>query len=353
MIQTPALDLKHSEREYFVSRIRAGIYTVKWNNLKLKVLQPNTEEELELNEIYTQAYDEAVNDGIKTEDQMVDWMIETGLWSKEQDDKIEQIKKDVDRLKKEIFNARLNHQLKETIRAYLRKAESAMSALKEKRALYYSNTCEGIATNEKIFAFLSKNTYFDNKPHDFSNGPSLDVIFNAYFSQILPEKTVRYLARNEPWRSIWILKDIGGINLFTNHGRELSIDQRNILVWSKMYDNVHESLDAPSDSVIEDDDMLDGWFIIQKEKSDKRKLENEIDGLIPKNKNADDVFLMANSKEDVDKIHSMNSTHARVVKQQRENLIKEQGVVNQIEFADEKLKITNMAKEQFKSNFRR
>lgn len=354
MIQTPVLKLKHSEREYFVSRIRSGVYVIKYGDLRLKILQPTIEEELELNEIYLEAYASAANDGIKTEDEMTEWMLQRGLWTDEEENKISLINKDIDRLKKEIFNARINHQLRETIRMYLRTAESSVAKLKEKKALYYSNTCEGIASNEKIFAFLKNNTFHNGEKYDFfEKGPSLEFIFANYFSQILPEKTVRYLARTEPWRSFWLLNESNTINLFNKNGRELSIDQRNILVWSKMYDNVYESMETPPDSVIEDDDMLDGWFIIQKEKADKRKLENEIESMLPKNGKGDDIFLMANSKQDVDKIHSMNSIHAKTIKQQREKLIEQRGVVDQADFADEKLKISNMAKEQFKSNFRR
>lgn len=353
MIQTPALKLKHSEREYFVSKIRSGIYIVNFNGFKFKILQPTIEQEFEFNEVYAQAYVKAIDDGIKTEDEMVQLMIERGLWSAAEDDKIEQIKKDTDKLKKEIYNAKTNHHLKETLRVYLRTAESAMGKLREKRGAYFANTCEGIATSEKLYAFLMANTFLNGQPHDFKNGPSFDYLSSLYYGQILSEKIVRYLARTEPWRSFWLLNGSNTVDLFAKNGRELSIDQRNILVWSKMYDNVYESMETPPDFVVEDDDMLDGWFIVQKEKAEQRKTENEIDKINAKHANADEVFLMANSKEDIDRIHSMNSTHARMIKKQREKLIDQKGEVQQHEFADEKLRLGAMAKEQFKSNFRR
>ena len=353
MIQTPALNLKSSEREYFVSKIRSGIYTVKYNDIKLKILQPTIEQEFELNEVYLLAYAKAKDDGIKTEDEMTNWMIDRNLWSHEEDEKIEKIKKDIDRLKKEIFNARNNSKSRETIRIYLRTAESAISKLKEKRAVFFSNTCEGIATMEKIYAFLTTNTFLNDKPHDFTDGPSLDYLSTNYYAQTLSEKVVRYLARTEPWRSLWVLNNTNIINLFNKNDRELSIDQRNIVVWSKMYDSVYESMEAPSDFVIEDDDMLDGWFIVQKEKSEKRKNDNELEMINSKFNKADEVFLVANSQEDLQRIHSMNDISAQKIKTQREKLIQEKSVVQQHEFADEQLRLSNMAREQFKSNFRR
>ena len=44
-----------------------------------------------------------------------------------------------------------------------------------------------------------------------------------------------------------------------------------------MYDNIQESLDYPSEDVVEDDDMLDGWLIIQKQKRDKERAVSELE----------------------------------------------------------------------------
>ena len=40
-----------------------------------------------------------------------------------------------------------------------------------------------------------------------------------------------------------------------------------------MYDNVYESHERPNDKIIEDDDCLDGWFIVQRRKHEKDKNE--------------------------------------------------------------------------------
>ena len=38
---------------------------------------------------------------------------------------------------------------------------------------------------------------------------------------------------------------------------ELTYNQKNLMIWSQMYDNIQETLDCPSKEVIEDDDILD------------------------------------------------------------------------------------------------
>jgi hypothetical protein len=355
MIQAPALELTNSQREYFVSRVRSGIYYVNYKNYKLKVLQPTIEGELDLNEVYLSSYYRASQDGLKTEEEMLQWMVDHDLWSIEEDEKMEKISKDIEKLKREIYNARNNQHLRETIRSYIRTAESALRKLEDKKNFYHSNTCEGVASSDKMFAFIEQNTLWNNLIYDFKdeNGPSISYVLNSYYSQILPERTVRYLARTEPWRSFWLLHSSNLLNLFNNNSRELSVDQRNVFIWSKMYDSVYESMDCPSDFVIEDDDMLDGWFLLQKEKREKAKAENELNSLSEKTKNADEVFLIPKSQQDLDRINSMNDTQAKMVKKQRETLIKQKGTVSQLDFMDEKLKIGAMAREKFKDNFRR
>ena len=44
-----------------------------------------------------------------------------------------------------------------------------------------------------------------------------------------------------------------------------------------MYDNIQESMDCPTEDVINDDDMLDGWFIVQNRKREKDKKEKDVD----------------------------------------------------------------------------
>ena len=83
---------------------------------------------------------------------------------------------------------------------------------------------------------------------------------------------MRELVNNDPWKLIWYMREVEGSPLFVDRERQLTPDQKNIVVWSRMYDSVHESQDAPSEAVIADHDMLDGWFILQKRKRDKDKL---------------------------------------------------------------------------------
>ena len=125
-------------------------------------------------------------------------------------------------------------------------------------------------------------------------------------------------------------------------------------MWSRMYDNIQESTDCPSEDVIEDDDMLDGWFLIQQKKRDKEKAESDFDKMNnSKLKNADDIFIMAGSQKDVEKIDSMNDTHGKMTKKERAASLRHKGSMEQHEFRDEKLKLRQQSNQQFKDKFGR
>ena len=344
--------MRQHEREFFISRIRAGVNIIKINGLTLKVSTPTIEDEYEINEEYMRTFDKSQDDDIMTQDEMLEWMMEMGIWTEKDSEVEETFKENVDYLKTELFNSRNNSARIEEARFHLVTTRDVLAELARKKYAYQENTCEGIASIAKSSEFIRRCTYLNKELYDFDS-VSVGEVLSRYYAMVLPESYSRELARNEPWRSLWILSQSNTFTLFHNKDRELSIDQRNLLVWSKMYDNVQESPEAPADDILADDDMLDGWFIIQKQKRDKMRLEAEMEtnGNEKINK-AGEVFMMARSQKDRERIESMNSTHSRIVKKQRMETAKKRGIVSAGEFSDEKIDMQGMSNDQFKGKFR-
>jgi len=345
--------MKQYEREYFVSRIRSGVYIVDYNGVKLKVLPHTIEDEFEANQIYMETFNSAAEDGLKTFDEMHEWIVSKGLWTEKDDEREEGLKKDLEKLRIEIYKARNSHSNRETIRKYIRAGEQQQLEHLTKKHVYQENTCEGLAILEKSLELLRRCTYVGKELFDFG---SIDIkdIWGFVNSQTCDDTQLRELARSEPWRSTWSLRESGGYSLFCHNDRELTIEQKNLLMWSRMYDNIQESTDCPSEDVIEDDDMLDGWFLIQQKKRDKEKAESDFDKMNnSKLKNADDIFIMAGSQKDVEKIDSMNDTHGKMTKKERAASLRHKGSMEQHEFRDEKLKLRQQSNQQFKDKFGR
>ena len=341
------------EREYFISRIRSGFYLIRLNDFDVKVLTSTSEDDFYANQVFMDSYDKSRSDDLMTEDEMVAWLKEKDLWSDEKDQKIEDIEKEIEKLKIEIFNARSNVKLREQIRLYIRAAEKASLSLKNEKHEYFANTCEGIALQDKAIEVFKRCCFARGKPLDFDE-IDLHSLFHKYNSLVLVDTQTRELARNEPWRSLFILKD--ELDLFGNEkGRHLSLDQKGILIWSRMYDNVQESMECPTDEVIEDDDMLDGWFIIQKKKTESEKAKSELEERTQNDKimNSDEVYVFTDSNKEVSTIESMNSINSIMVKKERLAMIKANEGAEDKDFRDQKMKISNIQHQQFKENFGR
>ena len=346
--------MKLYEREYFVSRIRTGIYIFETQGITLKVMPPTTLDNYYINEAFRNGYVQALEQGLMTEEQMLEWMISKDLWSEEENEQIKKTKKDIENLKKGMFNARFQSKTREGGRRYLRAAEKVLQKLTLKKDSNYENTCEGFAFSRKASEQMQRCAFVGNEPYDFK---SIDEtsLWMSVGSTILKEPEIREIARSEPWRSFWVTKDDTHTSLFDKNGRELNIDQRNLLVWSRMYDNVQESMECPGEEVINDDDLLDGWFIVQREKQETDRASSEVDSAINNDKisNSQEIFVFAQTKEDADKIEAANSYQATMVKKEREAILKKKGDAVDLDFRDRRLELQQQSNEQYKSKFRR
>ncbi len=345
--------MKHYERELFVSRVRSGVYFVEHEGVKLKIVTPTIEEELEMAEGYNKAYEEALADDFMTEDQMLEWMKSRELWGDEDEERIKGLKKDMEKLKVEIFNNRNKEDLREHIRKYIREGEKQLTKQIDKKHSFSSNTCEGVAMLEKSFDFIKICTYYGGEKYDFKR-LSVEFVLHLFHDKILSEKQTREIARNDPWRSVWMLRDSNSYKLFANNGTELSVDQKNLLVWSRMYDNIQESMDCPDDDVIEDDDLLDGWFIVQRKKREAEKAESDFDNSTgsDKIKNSEEIFMVPSSDKEAEKIEALNDINSKMVKRQRMATTKEKGEVKASEFPDAQLDLRLKSNQMFKEKFR-
>lgn len=341
--------MKHHEREFFVSMIRSGKVFITHKNIDLEICPLTLDQSFKSCQVYQKAYDKAFSEEIMTEQDMDQWMMENELWTLHDNKKEEGLKKDIERLKVEIYNARDNAMLANNLRKYIRAGESQLTAHLNKKYIYHQNTCEGIASAERLAWIIKNTTYFNGKLYNFEE-VSLQYVVDEWQSHFLPESKSRELARNDPWKSLWITRENASSKLFANPpNTELTYNQKNILIWSQMYDNIQESMECPSKEVIDDDDMLDGWFIIQHQKREKDRTEKEFENNTKneKIKNASEIFVVS-AKDKLEKINNMNDMNAKVIKQQRKVALDHYGTLDEQNLPDQRRNIQMMANNQFK-----
>ena len=346
--------MEYNDRELLVYRIRSGVLTVKIHGQTLKVKPATIQGNLDACEEYMSVYDLCLAKGIPTQEDMLEWMMDKDLWSYNEERRITITKEAIEELKLSCYENRRNSITVNDKKNQIRALERRFKQLNDTKYKYYSSTCEGIASSAKNSFIIENNTFCEGQRYSFSK-VSPDSILAEYLDfHNLEDNLIRFLARSEPWRTIWITRTNTSSPLFLNEPEiDLTINQRSILAWSQMYDNVYESMDCPDKYVIEDDDLLDGWFIEQTKKREKDKARQDLDHSIKNEKirNSQEVFSVVNNVEEFKKVDSLNSTHSKIIQKQRENLIKQKGGVGQGAFHDEKLKYVAQQNKQFKGKF--
>ena len=343
--------MEQHEREFFICSIRLGVVNIGDD----VVVRPTTlEQELEANQVYKKSYDESLVEDIMTLDEMYDWMYENEMWDEYDEADIKTLERKIEDARLNVYDSRKDRRALAISKHNLKKTLEQLAEKYDKKNQYYHTTCEGVATAAKSSWIIANTTYKGNELYDFDKY-SEEYVASCFYKSILDEHKIRDLVLHEPWTSLWNIKDNSKTDLFKNTDKyELTFNQKNILTWSQLYDNLAESAEPPPNSVIQDHDVLDGWFIVQNKKRKKEQAEQELENSTrsEKIKNASEVFVMAKNKEDIENIDAMNDVQGKHIKKQRSDLIKSKGKVEQHEFFDERVDQTNRQINMFKDKFR-
>ena len=338
------------EREFFLSRILFGSTIIEINkDLIIYVHPPTVEQNVFAQRLFMRVYDEALLSGVYTRKEMLELMIEEGLWSEEEDALLEKNKEAIDDLKVNIYKNFLRPRVREKAREDIREIEKQQKKLYEKKHDSNYLDCQGIATLARYEWIIEQTTtYQDGTPYEF-NEMDAKTVMKYHNKEQLTIKEHRELARTDPWKSIWINgRDVKKI--FGRAPAEITEEQDQLVSWSRLYDNISEAHESPSDEVVEDDDAIDGWLITERRKRDKEQNKFKLDGFGDKHAGADEVYIMASSTQEAEEINNLNDERGKMIKKQRAKVIKKKAKkgksVNYHDFNDVKLRKLNEAREQ-------
>ena len=336
------------EREYLVSQIVYGAKIVEFRDLTLVIQPPTIEQQYFANRVFKRVYDEALLSGIYTNKEMLEIMAEQGVWVEEDEEQIEKTKKAIEDSKVNIYKSFFNHKKREAERDKLKKLIKQQYSLLSKKHANDQHTCEGIATYARWNWIIENTTYKeDGSNYDFSDF-GVATVLRKYNSNSLEIEQFRELARTDPWRTLWVTSKTPE-SIFNRRASELTSDQENLMSWSRLYDNIAEASEQPSDQIIEDDDAIDGWLIEQRKKREKEQNKFKLDGYDDKHQGADEVYIMASSKEEAAEVYGMNDAQGRMNVRSREKTVREANgnLVNHRDFRDMKIKALNEANAKF------
>ena len=115
---------------------------------------------------------------------------------------------------------------------------------------------------------------------EFTDTGLVASLMNQYYAATIAEESeIRLVARSGIWRSKWMgsKKNRGVKTLFNREMYDLTVDQFRLVYWSQIYDSAFESMESPSDEVLEDDVLFDRWLDDQNTKRKQERKKTEFD----------------------------------------------------------------------------
>jgi len=338
-----------------VYRIMSGTYRVKVDNT-LYIIESPTADILYEAELY---YEELLNENRfefwPTDKDTVKLLIEGGTWTAESDANLTKLEEQIDEYKHNAYlnYAKMNFLVMKDNKKLIKQCKEKWADMKNRRSKYYDLTLEGYAEIQKQQFILGKciqgRNALDSPPFSL-----LQNLRNKINEQSEGIESLRKISRTDPWKSIWGTAQGNVALLFAN--KMLNEEQKTLVSYSHMYDNIHKHQECPPSMVLEDDDLLDGWMIEQRKIREKESKQNKnTPKSIGKNNKMDkaqDVFIIARNKEEAKEINDMNDSESKYIKAEREAAIKKHGVLKEVHLPDKKrelvTKVTEMFKDQVK-----
>ena len=331
--------LTQNDKEILLYRILSGKTFFYFNNEKYLLLSPSIDIKYEAALLYeTIINDEKYYDWLR-EENSENIMIGLGLWNFETNKNLKNLEQKLDSLKVELFVNFMIPSKTKNIRSNIKNTKNSINKILITKQNFLTNTLEGYANSIK-HEYIICNTLYNNNKIVFDNQKNYRSfsLFNSLIQEIdklmITTEQFKLLARDTYWRNYWNTSNKN--HLFSQASIDLTDEQRALINISRMYDNVYEHPECPSDVVIEDDDALEGWMILQKKKNEAAKKQNAFNNSSTSEnmKKAGEIFMIANSKEDTESILDMNTQESRSILQEKLSYIDKVGIINDGELPD-------------------
>lgn len=346
--------MNDAEIELLLYRIFSGKLLFSYKNERYELRSPDINIRYESQLLYDSIInDEKYNDWLR-EDNLERILISLGLWTMDTKTILKSLEKRVDDNKVVLFQERALKDKTKTNRKTLNTTNQQINSILKKKHEMFSHTLEGYASSIKN-EFIICNTLYKNNERvfdkDIANDENSYTLFNNLINEInnymIDTSQFKALARSSLWKMYW---NCNKSSVFDGPISQWTFDQRTLVSISRMYDNVSEHPDCPEEEAINDDDMLDGWMILERRKIESKKKQQKIDNLNPKLQKAQEVFLMASNQEERQEVLSLNSSESLRKLQQRSNFLDKEGSATDVQLPDIQMdlraKSVEMARQQ-------
>ena len=286
-------------------------------------------------------------EGFLTEEEEKSLLYQKGIWSDEYEEQLNSARETIPQLNAAIINAEFRSVEKNYLTNKKRELENLINKLSQEKNTFIYQT---VAYNKiKLeYSYLLPYTIFFNGEkywktvEDFDNETNsglINSLISEVSNQFYSEKEIRKISRSEPWRSMWKTYSKGGGQLFDCPISDMCKSQRDLCYWSNIYDNVFDSHERPEWEIIDNDEELDIWFENQYNKANKSSSSGPV-SMNPKIANAKEVFIIAETPKDAQKVYSKMNTSASLADiKNRNKALLDTGITPEYQLPDVKLDI--------------
>lgn len=300
--------------EKILYRILLGYYYIYIDDIKYKIIYPDLRIKYEAELLYEKAIEDNKFDKRYLNDNEIKTYLQyNNIWNTSDDVKLKDCEKFLEDSKIDLYLNFHNSKNKIKLEKNIIKAKNDLEKLLVKKNSFNYLTINDQATSIKN-EFILMNTIYDthnNLVFNYDNYDTfeyhkLQIFIREILDNSIKYEELRLLTKSDLWKSYAITSNLDKDILLVND------DYRHLIHLHKMYENVRQHPECPSEEIIDHDDALDGWFIHQNRKAEKEKKKNAILDKFGNNvKNAGEVFLMTNDVAEKHDIYDLNDLTTR------------------------------------------
>lgn len=306
-----------------------GYFYIKVNKAKYKIVYPSLEVKYKAEELYVDIMEDSKFETSYLNNQQVfDILQHYKFWSPEMQERLKFCKDQVEEHKIELYLNYQNSEKREENRLQLKqlrdninKLETAKHSLDYLKLDHYANSVKNqYIISQRILDNNDQNVF--NNDYEDMDLASLAKFLKPIEEHMVSAQDIRNIVKGDLWGSYKVQDNVFGPSIYLND------DQRNLLTLDKMYSNVKEHKDCPSDAIINDNDALDGWFLFQNRKVKKQnlqsKLKSRLTGKVAKH---DNIYIFANSPEEKKAIYDLNDLEGKRTMKMISNAVEKKGIL--------------------------
>lgn len=344
--------MEKRERENIVAKVLSGLIFFRLDSKIYKIASPTPEETCLAEFLATEASQHLNFDQLLTRKEAVKKLSDLDIWTAKDEEDRKVSEKALEGFKINLFEQRLNSKSVASIRSRIAGINKLLSASYTKKNTLEHATLETFTESVRdqfivgvcISEQNGKKVY--DPQHFLSSNPRIMqtglVHWQAEFSLV---NSLREIARTDPWKNYW--SAASEHNVFGKPTRELNLIQRSLSLYSKMYENSHSSPECPPDEVFEDDDMFDGWMLLERKNRDSARDKKAADKTLSQHTKGSEIFLVAENRQDADKIQSINEHGERMKLKTRESELKaSDDLILEKDLTDVKMDLRNQLREK-------